>query len=232
MNNPDYFNPKLHVGSFIEPLANLFDDLGVAQIYDAAPSYCNVINVPFLSRTIRRKLCGPIFPVHTYNDMLPGLQALAACPKNWVVFIKNCSEKSEALVGDIFVSAAIGQSINGLVIDGAIRDIDFINGFNIPVFSSEVTFVSAKTAREPARKIPEMLVYNHIQINAGDFLFADSDGMLTVKPTHLSAVIAGAKGLRQMEKKLIESLDAGYLLSEEIGLDSFLRGEAPLKVEI
>lgn len=209
-----------------------FKSLGCAQLYDAATKYCKVLPLSLKSRTAINCLAGPVFPVITDNDMLPCLQALDLAPEGSIIFIHNQSEVSEALAGDIFVTAAISQNIEGLVINGAVRDIDTIESMGLPVFSKEVTFVSAKTAQVASNNIPCKISIDDFEIEPNDWIFIDSDGALLVKETYLSVVYKSAKILRKREEELRMRLINGERLSELCGLKDYLEGNGLLRFEV
>lgn len=217
---------------YIERIAQEFSKFGCAQIYDAAPEYCHVLPDYLLPRVSHLSIAGPAFPVATQNDMLPLLQALDLAPPGWVLFVRNDAQESEALAGDIFVTAMRSQRLGGLVVDGAVRDMGTLPALQIPVFSRQVRFVSAKTARIPAAVVPASLDYGHYTVEPGDFVFGDSDGMLLVKKKYLTAVIHGARYLLQRESALKARLDEGFRLAELVGLTTFLAGEGKLKFDV
>jgi 4-hydroxy-4-methyl-2-oxoglutarate aldolase len=115
------------------------------------------------------------------------------------------------------------------VIEGAVRDIDQLTEIGIPVFSSTVTFVSAKTAESPARDVPEALIVEGRELVPGTWLFGDSDGLLAVPAHYVTAVCTAAALLHKREEQLRCTLDEGAApLGELIGLRAYLAGEGEL----
>jgi 4-hydroxy-4-methyl-2-oxoglutarate aldolase len=124
----------LYSSKMLESYSREFAELGCAQIYDAAHKYCIAMDPAIVTRTPGRKLAAPVFPTVTDNDMLPCLQAMDAVPPGWALLIHNRSQTSEALAGDIYCTAAAAQNVAGLVIDGAVRDIEFFETLDLPVY--------------------------------------------------------------------------------------------------
>jgi 4-hydroxy-4-methyl-2-oxoglutarate aldolase len=215
-----------------QEIKDSFQLLGCAQLYDAAMKYSYCLTIPLKSRTSIKKLAGPIFPIITDNDMLPCLQALDLAPRGSVLFIHNISaEYSEALAGDIFVTAAREQGLGGLIVNGAVRDIDVIDNMGFPVFSKEVTFVSAKTANVASTSVPATIKLPNVVLEPGDWIFADSDGVLLVKQKFMGIVYKAAMVLSNREEDLrIKLLDKNRL-SDLCGLHDYLEGRAPLKFD-
>jgi regulator of RNase E activity RraA len=211
--------------------ASMFGALGCALLHDAAPEYAKVVDAPLRSRT-HLSAVGPVFPVATDNDMLPCLQALDMAPPGWVILVRNTAAESEALAGDIFATACKQRGIAGLIVEGAVRDVDTLQGLGFPVYSSQVTYVSAKTAKVPARQVPETVTVGSCTMEPGDWIIADSDGVLTLPERYVNAVLHAAALLGQREEELKGKLRGGETLSELCGLADFLAGRAPLRFEV
>ena len=211
--------------TYLAGVRERFAGIGVAQLSDAATGYTRVLPVPFAPRTPATHVCGPVFPVETDNDMLPCLQALAAAPPGWVVLIANRTSPSEALVGDIYTLAAQTQGLAGIVVAGAVRDLADLSGMTIPVFSTSVTFVSARTTDRKAERVPVEVQVAGVPVAPGDWLFGDPDGFLVVTPAE---VMTAGRLLRDREEKLKAALREGRRLATLTGLDDFLAGTGPL----
>ncbi|WP_424217327.1 RraA family protein (plasmid) [Streptomyces sp. BI20] len=216
----------------IRRLAALFAPLGCALLHDAAPDHAAVVDAPLRSRTPGLPIAGPVFPVHTDNDMLPVLQALDQAPPGWVILVRNTAARSEALAGDIMATACKHRGLAGLIVDGAVRDVDTLPAIGFPVHSTEVTFVSAKTAKVPARQVPETVTVGGRTLRPGDWIFADGDGVLTVPAETAGPVIRAAVLLGRREEELRARLRAGETMGDLCGLADFLAGRAPLRFEV
>jgi 4-hydroxy-4-methyl-2-oxoglutarate aldolase len=213
----------------IAALREQFAGIGCAQLHDAAPDMVTVLPLPLVARTPQTRVCGPLFPVYTDDDMLPCLQALAAVPPGWVLYLRNRVDPSEALAGDIFIASARQQRLGALVVDGAVRDVDQLAPLGVPVFSTQVTYVSARTAAKAADQLPQTVESAGVTLRPGDWLLGDRDGFMVVAADALSAVMAAGAVLRQRERGLLEAMDQrGATLAELTGLDDYLAGRAPL----
>jgi 4-hydroxy-4-methyl-2-oxoglutarate aldolase len=205
-----------------------FRAIGVAQLSDVGGEYVRVLRLALTARTRPKEVCGPLFPVETDNDMLPCLQALASAPAGAVVYIKNRAEESEALVGDIFATAAHVQGLGGIVVDGAVRDLADLGEMEIPVFSTSVTFLSARTTTVRALTVPHSVRSGGTTLSPGEWLFGDPDGFLVVPAEHANALLLGGRLLRDREESLKDAIRRGEPFSKITGLDGFLAGSGPL----
>lgn len=210
--------------------------IGCAQLHDSAENYVHVLTENFQSRSVQDRIAGPVYPVSTEDDMLPCLQALDACPKGSILLLVNNIFPSEALAGDILVTAAKKKGLAGLVVKGAVRDLSMLETFEFPVFSTEVNFVSAKTAKVPAKHLPEEVeltsVNGSIVCESGDWLVGDKDGWLIIKANYVSASIKAARVLSEREESLRIALADGVSLAELIGLHDYVSGKSPLKFDV
>lgn len=225
MSSPSSLAPE---SDHLRKITERFSEIGVAQIADSAAEIAQVLDLPLRPRTSATHVCGPVFPVATDDDMLPCLQALAAAPEGAVLFVANRTRRSQAIVGDIFATAAECQGLAGVVVDGAVRDLTDLASMRIPIFSTSVTYVSARTTSKRSREVPATVVSGGIELAPGDWIFGDPDGFCVVGEAHVDVVVMGAKVLRQRENMLKEQLRAGRRFEEATGLDKFLAGTGSL----
>jgi 4-hydroxy-4-methyl-2-oxoglutarate aldolase len=216
----------------VNRLSEMLGSLSCALLRDAAPSYTRVVQSSVRCRTPGRSAAGPVFPVSTANDMLPCLQALHEAPAGSVIVLCNTAAESEALAGDIFVTACKQRGLGGLVVQGAVRDVDALQDLDFPVFSSQVTYQSAKTAKVPAARVPQTVTIGSCTLEPGEWLIADGDGMLAIPGKYVSAIARAAILLNQREEELKTRLRGGETLGDLCGLDDFLAGRAPLRFEV
>jgi 4-hydroxy-4-methyl-2-oxoglutarate aldolase len=213
----------------MQSIRDRFAGVGCAQMADAAPEFARPLRLPLRPRNGRPRLCGPVFPVVTEDDMLPCLQALAETPPGWVLLIHNLTFPSEAIVGDIFAASAEVQGLAGIVVKGAARDLQDLADIAVPVFSTEVTFVSARTTDRRAERVPMAVELDGVAIKPGDWLFGDPDGFLVVEAERASAVVTAAAVLRKREDGLKAAIRRDRRsVTELTNLSEYLDGTGPL----
>jgi|GEM_PF-3935140 len=220
----------------IEAVKKMFLTSGCAQISDAANTV-TTLNPGFAVAGLSNysggvKLCGPVYPVNTLNDMLPCLQAVHTAPPGYVVFLNNTAGESEALAGDILVTECKNAGLGGLVVNGAIRDIAAIREIRFPVFAKQVNFISAKTAKVPAEKVPDDVNVFSNTIEVNDWIFGDEDGVYLVKKKYINALLGGVQVVQQREDELKMELSKGGKLGDICGLEDFVAGKSALKFDV
>ncbi|GIJ24269.1 RraA family protein [Micromonospora lutea] len=213
----------------IDRIRRRFATVGCAQLADAAPDFVVPLRLPAMPRNGRPRMCGPVFPVATNDDMLPALQALAETPPGHVLFIHNTVTPSEAIVGDIFLTSAAVQRLGGIVVDGAVRDLTDLVAIDVPVFSTQVTFVSARTTSQRATDLPQTVEVAGVSVRPGDWLFGDPDGLLLLPAERVGAVFAAGAVLRDREEALKKAMQHdGKSLADLTHLGDFLDGTGDL----
>ena len=213
----------------IARIRDLFLPIGVPQIHDAAPTEVRILDSSIVLRTPRFKLAGPLFPVVTDDDILPGLQALEVAPRGAILFLHDVCPDGDAITGDIVVTTVREQGLGGIIVNGAIRDIEFIQDLGMAVFSRSVNPISAKTER-PATDLPAVVeLGDGIVLRPGDWVFGDLDGIAVVPAEIVADVIVKAVAIFDREAEIKAGLEAGARLAELTGSQEFAASGAPMK---
>ena len=89
--------------------------------------------------------------------------------------------------GQSFVSAKI-RGLEGVVIDGAVRDVGEIRKYGLPTWCRGATPKTGK-CRIEAIEINGPVVLCGIQINPGDLIIADDSGICAIPPQHAEYVL-------------------------------------------
>ena len=118
--------------------------------------------------------------------------------------------------GEILTEAARARGVAGLVIDGAVRDIDAIEASGFPVFSRGLAIGSCTKERAGKRDGPVQL--GGATVRPGDLVFGNADGLVVVACEHLDAVHQTAVTRRRRELEIITQLREGRTTIELLGL--------------
>jgi regulator of RNase E activity RraA len=100
-------------------------------------------------------------------------------------------------MGEIMATYAQSLGVQGLVIDGAIRDVVAIRGHDFPVYARAVTHRGPYKNGPGEINVP--VTVGGMVVNPGDIIVGDEDGVLAIAPADVATVIEGAK--RQAEKE-------------------------------
>jgi len=125
-----------------------------------------------------------------------------------VIVVANGGRTDVSCWGDILANAAIKKRINGVVIDGACRDIDACEEIEFPVFGKAVLPVSAR-GRIVQKSFNETVMIAGVMVEPGDFLIADGSGAVFIPKQRADEVIQKASKLVYKQSLMIEAVRAG-----------------------
>ena len=114
--------------------------------------------------------------------------------------------------GQSFVSAKI-RGLEGVVIDGAVRDVGEIRKYGVPTWCRGATPKTGK-CRIEAMEINGPVVLAGIQINPGDLIIADDSGICAVPPQHAAYVLKKCQEILPDEEVMRELIERDAPISE------------------
>ena len=118
--------------------------------------------------------------------------------------------------GEILTTAAQARGVAGLVIDGAVRDIEAITALKFPIFSRGLA-IGACT-KERFGTLNQPLIFGGVAVRPGDIIFGDADGLVVIERERADEVHAAAGKRRDFEAGLIQQLRAGKTTIELLHL--------------
>jgi 4-hydroxy-4-methyl-2-oxoglutarate aldolase len=118
--------------------------------------------------------------------------------------------------GEVLTAAAQARGLAGLVIDGAVRDIDAIEELKFPVFSRGLAIGSC--SKERLGKLSEPVQFGGVLVRPGDLVFGNTDGLVIVEHERLEAVYEAAVERRAREADIMGRLRQGRTTLELLAL--------------
>jgi regulator of RNase E activity RraA len=118
--------------------------------------------------------------------------------------------------GGILSRAAQVRGIAGVVVDGACRDVDEAREIGFPVFALGATPRTAR-GRVVEAGFGHPVTIAGVVVRAGDFVIADSTGVVFVAAKHASGVIATARGIAAREAAMTRDVLTGTSVSAVMG---------------
>ena len=118
-----------------------------------------------------------------------------------------------AFWGELFSAAAKGRGATGVVADGPLRDTQQVVALDFPAFGQgSRTYDYKGRMRIEAIRIP--VICGGVQVNPGDGVIADSDGIVVVPAEHLAKVSELANARAATEKTVLQDLLSGKSVRE------------------
>jgi RraA family protein len=170
------------------------------------------------------RMAGPAVTlrVHTADILMVG-KALSECPKGFVLVIDGQGELNTALWGAITTACARRKGVEGIVIDGAIRDVAQIRRDKLPVFARAA--VPNARGAEYRGEIGASIQCGGAVVSAGDWIVSDEDGVVVVPKARLEATVALAERLRKVEIKILRQVQSGEDLAALLRYDELLENK-------
>jgi regulator of RNase E activity RraA len=110
--------------------------------------------------------------------------------------------------GDIVTHAARKRGVAGAVVDGACRDVDASAALGFPVFARGAVPISARGRLvERANRGP--VTFAGVVVNNGDYLIADTCGVVFIPPDRVEEALELAAGIAERETLMIDDVDSG-----------------------
>lgn len=155
-----------------------------------------------------RPMAGTAITVRTRGgDNLAIHRAFDYCRPGDVLVIDGAGEVTQALMGDIMASFAQSLGVQGLVIDGAIRDVGALSQRDFPVYARGVTHRGPYKNGPGEINVP--VTVGGMVVHPGDIVVGDEDGVLAIAPADVEAVIAGARKQAEKEAAALKSIAEG-----------------------
>lgn len=120
--------------------------------------------------------------------------------------------------GEVLTVAAQARGLAGLVVDGAVRDVERVAALGFPVFSRGISMGGTSKTNPGAHGVS--LVWDGTTIEPGDLVVGDQDGVCVVKHFELDTVLAAATSREAREAHMLDALRAGASTIELLGLPS------------
>jgi 4-hydroxy-4-methyl-2-oxoglutarate aldolase len=165
------------------------------------------------------RLAAPAFTVRcTSTDNLAIHVAVARAPSGTALAVDVGLEHERGYWGEVLTTAAMARGLEGLVIDGCVRDVAALESHRFPVFSTGIALPGA-TKTLPGATGGSVRV-GGVVVQAGDWLVGDADGVTVVPAARLDDVIADGQARADREHATFDALRDGKTTVELLGLDS------------
>ncbi|MBY8982187.1 MAG: orotidine 5'-phosphate decarboxylase [Candidatus Lokiarchaeota archaeon] len=158
------------------------------------------------------KFVGPAVTVRTYNgDWSKPVEAIEDAREGDIIVIDACEGK-DAVWGELASWSCKVKGIAGVVIDGAVRDIDDIRKIKLPVYAKHFT----PTAGEPRGlgEINTSIICAGQRVDPGDWIVGDDSGVVVIPKAKAQEIANRAIDVLEKENRLREEIKRGSTLSE------------------
>ena len=130
-------------------------------------------------------------------------QAIYSGGQGYIIIADGKDHKDNAYLGELMTLAAEAIGLNGIVIDGLVRDKEILNSLIFPIFAKG--FIPNGPYKEKPGRINETISCGGVSVQPGDLILGDEDGVVIVPYQRIEEVFEKAeKKLAYEKKRLIE----------------------------
>jgi 3-hexulose-6-phosphate synthase/6-phospho-3-hexuloisomerase len=162
------------------------------------------------------RMAGPAFTVRTFpGDWAKPVEAIEHAPPGAVIVI-DAGGVPPAVWGELASESCLQRGVVGVVIDGAIRDVDEIRRMKFPAFARGIT----PAAGEP-KGLGEMQIAVRAggrDISPGDWIVGDDSGVVRVPRARAVETANRAMHVLEMENRIREEIRRHSTLSQVVEL--------------
>ena len=159
------------------------------------------------------KLVGKAVTVQTFaGDWAKPVEAIDIAREDEVIVINNSGATNVAPWGELATMSCIQKHLAGVVIDGAVRDVDDIRATKFPLFAKAIV----PNAGEPKGfgEINAEIRCAGQYVRPGDWIVGDESGVVVIPKERAYEIARRALETRKNEERIREEILRGSTLSE------------------
>jgi 4-hydroxy-4-methyl-2-oxoglutarate aldolase len=207
-----------------ESLVTALREFATTQVADCGGPVA-VVAPPLRHLAGGAQLCGPAVTVWTKpGDILYVLKAVDLIAPGDVLVVDGGGRLDAAVIGDIAGQALAGLGCAGLVVDGAVRDLDGLDAAGLPTFA--VGAHPATGSNQGPGAINVVVQCGGVTVRPGDVVRGDASGLVVVPKEHLAPVLAMTKTVADREEGWRQAIAGGASLPAATGIDDLISGLA------
>ena len=186
------------------PTPNLADAMGRFHFMD-----------PEIKSRTGLPLCGVAVTVLARPaDNLMVHKAMEIAKPGDVIVVDTCCNTTSAVFGELMGNSAVAAHLGGLVVDGAIRDVEELAELKFPAFSRTVS--AGGCDKDGPGEINVHISCGNTVVMPGDIIVGDVHGVVVIPANDAAEVFNLVKALKDRETKRIEEIKAGQVFKAEI----------------
>ena len=197
-------------------------ELGVATVHEAA-GRTGVIDVPLTQVVAGSRVAGPArIALCAAGDNSMVHAVIAHALPGDVLVLTSREPAPVALVGELLATQAQAQGVAGILVDGAVRDLDELVAIGLPIWTRFVRAQGATKGTVGELDVP--VTIGGTEIRPGDLVVLDCDGAMALASAQVEEVLPLALERAERERAMRERYAAGELSYNVNGLREIVEG--------
>jgi 3-hexulose-6-phosphate synthase / 6-phospho-3-hexuloisomerase len=201
-----------------EEIREIFMSVSTPNISDAMHRKGAMTGVFSLCGDI--KMVGQAITVQTFaGDWAKPVEAIDVASPGDVIVINNDGGLHVAPWGELATMSCMTKGVSGVVIDGAVRDVDDVRKLGLPVFAR----ATVPNAGEPKGfgEINAEIFCAGQAVRPGDWVIGDESGVVIVPKERAYEIARRALEVKKTESRIREEIRRGKTLSQIAALDKW-----------
>ncbi|WP_342558453.1 4-carboxy-4-hydroxy-2-oxoadipate aldolase/oxaloacetate decarboxylase [Metasolibacillus sp. FSL K6-0083] len=223
---------KYVVRNFERPSQQLLSEYGkldVSTVYEAQGKQ-GLVNPNIKPIQSNKMIVGPaVTVICPAGDNLMIHAAIEVCQPGDILVITTEGNGIAGMIGELIVTALMKKGVQGVIMDGGIRDVRQIRELGFPVWTKEV--LSQGTNKIKGGWVNAPAVCGGAIITAGDIVMADDDGIVVVKKEDFEKTLQLSNARLQKESDTIAKIESGQISLDFYNLRSVLEAEGVVYYE-
>ncbi|HEX4682471.1 MAG TPA: hypothetical protein VH277_07185 [Gemmatimonadaceae bacterium] len=196
-----------------EKILDCFRGLATPNLADAMGRF-NFMDPGIRSRS-GFALCGPAVTVNARPaDNLMIHKALQVAQPGDVVVVNTCGNSTSAVFGELMCTTAAAAKLGGIVVDGAIRDVDGIRKLGFPAYSR--TVCAGGCDKDGPGEVNVPIACGGVVVSAGDIIVGDDDGVVIIPRDDAEEVLSLVVELMERESRRVTEIKSGVLFRPDV----------------
>jgi RraA family protein len=187
-------------------LLDRIKEFSTPELCDGTIVY-NAMDYHIKPMVTKQKICGPAVTVKlSMGDSLMVTKAVDVAKPGDVIVIDGRGSGNNALWGDHRSLSCKVKGIEGVVMDGAFRDLEENEKIGFPIYAKAITCGSSSKNTNGEINVP--ISCGGVTVNPGDIIVGDVNGVCVVPAEYAEEIMANAQkkidGLKAVKKEIIE----------------------------